>query len=54
MDLIGAHGIPVLAVVDGIVEAKTNILGCTTISSQGADGNGYYYAHLDGDVKLAR
>ena len=52
VDLIGARGIPVLAVVDGIAEAKTNILGGTTISFKGADGNGYYYAHLDGYGKL--
>ena len=52
VDLIGARGIPVLAVVDGIAEAKTNILGGTTISFQGADGNGYYYAHLDGYGKI--
>ena len=52
VDLIGARGTPVLAVVDGIAEAKTNILGGTTISFKGADGNGYYYAHLDGYGKL--
>ena len=48
VDLIGARGTPILAVVDGIAEAKTNILGGITISFRGADGNGYYYAHLDG------
>ena len=52
VDLIGARGIPVLAVVDGIAEAKTNVLGGITISFQGADGNGYYYAHLDSYGKL--
>lgn len=52
VDLIGTRGIPVLAVVDGIAEAKTNVLGGITISFQGADGNGYYYAHLDGYGQL--
>ncbi|MEY2524418.1 MAG: peptidoglycan LD-endopeptidase LytH [Ilumatobacteraceae bacterium] len=52
VDLIGARGIPVLAVVDGIAEAKSNVLGGTTIVFHGADGNGYYYAHLDGYAKL--
>ncbi len=52
VDLIGARGIPVLAVVDGIAEAKTNVLGGITISFRGADGNGYYYAHLDGYGQL--
>ena len=52
VDLIGARGVPVLAVVDGVAEAKTNVLGGITISFQGVDGNGYYYAHLDGYGKL--
>jgi peptidoglycan LD-endopeptidase LytH len=52
VDLIGQRGIPVLAVVDGVAEARQNILGGTTIWLTGVDGNGYYYAHLDGYLKL--
>jgi peptidoglycan LD-endopeptidase LytH len=52
VDMIGVRGIPVLAVVDGVAEPKTNILGGTTIWLTGADGNGYYYAHLDGYAQL--
>ena len=47
VDMIGTRGIPVLAVVDGIAEAKTNALGGTTIWFSGVDGHKYYYAHLD-------
>lgn len=52
VDMIGTRGIPVLAVVDGVAEPKTNILGGTTIWLTGADGHGYYYAHLDGYGQL--
>ena len=52
VDMIGQRGIPVLAVVDGVAVPKTNVLGGTTISFTGADGNGYYYAHLDGYGQL--
>src|SRR6185295_3739201 len=52
VDMIGTRGIPVLAVVDGVAEARKNILGVTTIWLTGVDGNGYYYAHLDGYLKL--
>lgn len=47
VDMIGARGTPVLAVVDGFAQAKTNTLGGTTVWFTGADGNKYYYAHLD-------
>ena len=47
VDMIGQRGIPVLAVVDGIAEAKTNALGGTTVWFSGVDGHKYYYAHLD-------
>jgi len=47
VDMIGQRGIPVLAVVDGIAEPKSNVLGGTTIWFSGVDGNKYYYAHLD-------
>jgi murein DD-endopeptidase MepM/ murein hydrolase activator NlpD len=52
VDMIGQRGIPVLAVVDGVAEPRTNLLGGTTIWLTGADGNGYYYAHLDGYAQL--
>ncbi|MFT3854323.1 MAG: peptidoglycan DD-metalloendopeptidase family protein [Ilumatobacteraceae bacterium] len=52
VDLIGARGTPVLAVVDGVAVGKQNALGGTTISLTGVDGNRYYYAHLDGYVNL--
>ncbi|MEP7201039.1 MAG: peptidoglycan DD-metalloendopeptidase family protein [Ilumatobacteraceae bacterium] len=52
VDMIGTRGIPVLAVVDGIAEAKTNALGGTTIWFSGVDGHKYYYAHLDGYLQL--
>jgi murein DD-endopeptidase MepM/ murein hydrolase activator NlpD len=47
VDMIGAIGLPLVAVVDGIATAKENTLGGRTISLVGADGNRYYYAHLD-------
>ena len=57
VDMIGQRGIPVLAVVDGVAEPRTNVLGGTTIWFSGVDGNKYYYAHLDrygqlGSVKV--
>jgi murein DD-endopeptidase MepM/ murein hydrolase activator NlpD len=47
VDMIGARGTPILAVVDGFAKPKSNTLGGTTIWFTGADGNAYYYAHLD-------
>ncbi|MGZ4671780.1 MAG: murein hydrolase activator EnvC family protein [Ilumatobacteraceae bacterium] len=52
VDMIGQRGIPVVAVVDGVAEPHSNVLGGTTIWLTGADGNGYYYAHLDGYAQL--
>jgi murein DD-endopeptidase MepM/ murein hydrolase activator NlpD len=52
VDMIGTRGIPVLAVVDGVAEPKTNALGGTTIWFSGVDGHKYYYAHLDGYLQL--
>jgi peptidoglycan LD-endopeptidase LytH len=52
VDMIGQRGIPVLAVVDGVAEARQNALGGTTIWFTGVDGNSYYYAHLDGYRQL--
>ena len=52
VDMIGTRGIPVLAVVDGIAEPKTNVLGGTTIWFSGVDGHKYYYAHLESYLQL--
>ena len=52
VDMIGPRGTPILAVVDGVATPRTNTLGGTTVSFQGADGNVYYYAHLDGYGQL--
>jgi murein DD-endopeptidase MepM/ murein hydrolase activator NlpD len=52
VDMIGPIGTPLLAVVDGFAQPKTNELGGTTIWLTGADGNKYYYAHLDHYEKL--
>jgi murein DD-endopeptidase MepM/ murein hydrolase activator NlpD len=52
VDMIGTRGIPVLAVVDGVAEPKTNVLGGTTIWFSGVDGHKYYYAHLDSYLQL--
>ena len=47
VDMIGPRGTPILAVVDGFAQPKSNTLGGTTIWFSGSDGNKYYYAHLD-------
>lgn len=47
VDLIGARGLPIVAVVDGFVQQKTNTLGGNAVWLSGSDGNKYYYAHLD-------
>ncbi|MDP9463685.1 MAG: M23 family metallopeptidase, partial [Actinomycetota bacterium] len=52
VDMIGQRGIPILAVVDGIAEPKTNLLGGTVVWFSGVDGHKYYYAHLAGYGQL--
>jgi murein DD-endopeptidase MepM/ murein hydrolase activator NlpD len=52
VDMIGPIGTPLLAVVDGFAEPQTNELGGITIWFSGADGNKYYYAHMDHYEKL--
>ncbi|MEI6401699.1 MAG: peptidoglycan DD-metalloendopeptidase family protein [Actinomycetota bacterium] len=47
VDMIGARGLPLVAVVDGFVQQKTNSLGGNAVWLSGTDGNKYYYAHLD-------
>jgi murein DD-endopeptidase MepM/ murein hydrolase activator NlpD len=52
VDMIGPRGTEILAVVDGVATPRTNTLGGTTVNFRGADGNEYYYAHLDGYGQL--
>jgi murein DD-endopeptidase MepM/ murein hydrolase activator NlpD len=40
-------GTPLVAVVDGPMTNADNKLGGTAVSIRGADGTGWYYAHLD-------
>ncbi|MEY2444366.1 MAG: peptidoglycan LD-endopeptidase LytH [Ilumatobacteraceae bacterium] len=46
VDMMSPFGTPLVAVVAGNATFRTNTLGGNTISLNGADGNGYYYAHL--------
>ena len=46
VDMMSPLGTPLVAVVAGYAQFKTNTLGGNTIGLQGADGNSYYYAHL--------
>ncbi len=46
VDMMSPFGTPLVAVVAGSVEMKTNSLGGNTVWLNGADGVGYYYAHL--------
>lgn len=52
VDMIGPIGTPILAVVNGFAQPKSNTLGGITIWFTGDDGNKYYYAHLDHYEKL--
>jgi murein DD-endopeptidase MepM/ murein hydrolase activator NlpD len=52
VDMIANKGLPVVAVVDGFAQSKVNTLGGNTIWFSGADGNKYYYAHLNGWATL--
>jgi peptidoglycan LD-endopeptidase LytH len=47
VDMIGGRGLPLVAVVDGFAQQKVNTLGGNSVWLSGADGNRYYYAHLD-------
>lgn len=56
VDMIGARGTPILAVVDGFAESAEGLLGGLTVRLVGVDGNRYFYGHFDsygqlGDVK---
>jgi len=54
VDMIGPRGLPIIAVVDGFAQSKVNTLGGNTIWLSGADGNKYYYAHLDSWASLGQ
>ena len=56
VDMIGPIGTPIYAVVDGHAKAWSSELGGLVLSLYGADGNRYFYGHIDhygllGDVK---
>ncbi|MUH50659.1 MAG: peptidoglycan DD-metalloendopeptidase family protein [Actinobacteria bacterium] len=52
VDMISPRGTTIVAVVDGFAKPQQNELGGTTIWFTGADGNKYYYAHLDAYANL--
>ncbi len=54
VDMIANRGLPVVAVVDGFAQSKVNTLGGNTVQLAGADGNKYYYAHLDNWATLGQ
>jgi murein DD-endopeptidase MepM/ murein hydrolase activator NlpD len=45
--MMSAHGTPIVAVVNGLVRDEQTSLGGNSIYLSGANGNGYFYAHLD-------
>jgi murein DD-endopeptidase MepM/ murein hydrolase activator NlpD len=47
VDMIAPRGIPIYAVTSGFATFKSNRLGGNAVSLVGANGNRYYYAHLD-------
>lgn len=54
VDMISPRGTLIVAIVDGFADPKQNELGGTTIWFTGADGNKYYYAHLDAYATLGQ
>ena len=54
IDMIGHEGTPLLAVVDGVAQARSNTLGGLTVFLDGDDGVFYYYAHLEAYGSLGR
>ena len=46
VDMLAPTGIPIYAVVSGVVTFKQNRLGGNAVSLAGDNGNRYYYAHL--------
>lgn len=47
VDMIAERGVPVIAVRDGDAQFKTNRLGGNAVWLTTADGDKFYYAHLD-------
>lgn len=54
IDMIGKRGTPLLAVVDGVAQARTNGPGGNVVFFYGDDGIFYYYAHLEAWGTLGR
>ena len=52
VDMIGPIGVPILAVVDGVATARSAELGGLVLTLIGADGNRYFYGHLNHYGKL--
>ena len=46
VDMMAAYGTPLVAIVAGFANMKTTNLGGNSITFDGDDGNGYFYAHL--------
>ncbi len=46
VDMMSPYGTPLVAVVAGFANMKTTNLGGNSITFDGDDGNGYFYAHL--------
>jgi len=47
VDMMGARGTPIVAVVSGSVQFRQNSLGGNAVWLSGSNGHKYYYAHLD-------
>jgi murein DD-endopeptidase MepM/ murein hydrolase activator NlpD len=47
VDMLGARGTPIVAVVSGTAQPKNNSLGGNAVWLTGSNGYRYYYAHLD-------
>ncbi len=54
VDMIAPRGLPIYAVIGGVVTFKSNRLGGNAVSLVGDNGNRYYYAHLDSYVGGSR
>ena len=54
VDMIATRGMPIYAVIGGVVTFKSNRLGGNAVSLAGDNGNRYYYAHLDSYVGGSR
>ena len=46
VDMMSPAGTPLVAVVAGAADMRTNVLGGNIVSLMGVDGTRYYYAHL--------